>query len=208
MRSIDYILCLALLAGLAAGAPDHERHVTAVRSKWVVQPQSSLSINGRTNISRFSCGIAQYGEPDTITILSEGCRGKVAGVPLCGVLRINIGDFDCRNRVMTGEFKRTLQYRQYPQLKITFLSLEKMPALTTQSQATTGQVVIELAGVSKQVQMDYASSREDDGTIQLTGSRRLCFSDFGLQPPQKMGGLIRVEQTLDVQFVLCLRQIN
>jgi len=44
--------------------------------------------------------------------------------------------------------------------------------------------------------------------VQLTGSRQLCFSDFGLQPPQKMGGLVRVSETLDVKFMLCLRRIE
>lgn len=196
----------AITPGPATGA---DRPTTPPRARitWIVQKSSTLSINGRTNINRFSCGIAQYGEPDTITLLNEGCRDKTAGIPLCGVLRINVGDFDCRNRVMTSEFKRTLQYRQYPQLKITFLNLERMPAFGPLPQTLAGQVIIELAGVSKQFEMEYASTREDAETVQLTGSRRLCFSDFGLQPPQKMGGLIRVDQSLDVQFILCMRQV-
>jgi len=206
MSSInDLIILLStglLLSGLPATAP------SKAKVTWIVQKGSSLSINGRTNISQFSCGIAQYGEPDTITFLNEGCRDKTAGIPLCGTLRINIADFDCRNRVMTGEFKRTLQYRQYPQLKITFLNLEKMPAFGPRPETLSGQVIIELAGVSRQFEMEYASVREDAETIQITGSRRLCFSDFGLHPPQKMGGLIRVDQSLDVRFILCMRQLN
>jgi hypothetical protein len=197
---------LPAIAPGPAKAPD-KTTAPGAKTTWIVQKSSSLSINGRTNISRFSCGIAQYGEPDTITILKEECRDKTTGIPLCGVLRINIEDFDCRNRVMTGEFKRTLHFRQYPHLKITFLNLEKMPVFGPRPETLTGQVVIELAGVSKQVVMEYASEREDAETIQLTGSRRLCFSDFGLQPPQKMGGLIHVDQSLDVRFILCMRQI-
>jgi len=198
----------ALILMLSSGFLLSAHPATApARITLIVQKASTLSINGHTNVSRFSCGIAQYAEPDTITFLNEGCRDKTAGIPLCGVLRINIGDFDCRNRIMTGEFKRTLQYRQYPQLKITFLNLEKMPAFGQKPETLTGQVTIGLAGVSRQFEMEYTSSREDAETIQLTGSRHLFFSDFGLQPPQKMGGLIRVDQSLDVQFILCLRQI-
>jgi hypothetical protein len=83
-----------------------------------------------------------------------------------------------------------------------------MPTFGPGTETLTGQVVIELAGVSRQFEMEYATTREDSTTVQLTGCRRLCFSDFGLQPPQKMGGLIRVDQSLDVQFILCLRQIG
>jgi len=201
MSYFTYLLALGLWAGLSSGPP-------AGKVSWIVQKSSSLSIHGRTNINRFSCGVAEYAEADTITFLGEGCRGQIRGIPLCGALRINIGDFDCRNRVMTGEFKKTLQYRQYPQLKITFLSLERMPAFGPRPETVKGLVCIELAGVSRQVEMDYTSGREDATTVQLTGSRQLSFSDFGLQPPQKMGGLIRVNDVLDIQFVLCLQRID
>lgn len=196
-----YLLAIGLCVGWAAG-PAREKE------SWIVQKSSSLRINGHTNINKFSCGVAEYGEPDTITFFNEKCRGQVHGVPLCGVLKINIGDFDCRNRVMTGEFKKTLQYRQYPQLKIIFLNLERMPAFGSVQETLKGDVVIELAGIRKQFEMNYTSDKEDAGTVQLTGSRQFCFSDFGLQAPQKMGGLIRVDDVLDVRFVLCLQRIN
>jgi len=201
-------LCAGLPAGLSVGNTAMATRPPAGKVSWIVQKSSSLSIHGRTNINRFSCGVAEYTEADTISFLSEGYRGQVRGIPLCGVLRINIGDFDCRNRVMTGEFKKTLLYHQYPQLKITFLSLERMPQFGVRPEILKGLVCIELAGISKQVEMDYATSREDAGAVQLTGSRRLSFSDFGLQPPQKMGGLIKVNDVLDVQFVLCLQRME
>ena len=212
MLYFNYLLALGLYAGLSAGLP-LEKSATpgkppAAKVSWIVQKSSTLSIHGRTNINRFACGVTEYAEADTITFLAEGCRGQVRGIPLCGVLRINIADFDCRNRAMTGEFKKTLQYRQFPQLKITFINLERMPAFGARSETLKGLVSIELAGNSKQVEMDYTTSREDAGSVQLTGSRQLCFSDFGLLPPQKMGGLIKVNDVLDVQFVLCLQRMN
>jgi len=212
MLYFNYLLALGLCAGIPTGLPVEKTAAAArppaAKVSWIVQKSSTLSIHGRTNINRFSCGVAEYAEADTITFLSEGCRGQVRGIPLCGVLRINIGDFDCRNRVMTGEFKKTLLYRQYPQLKITFVNLERMPLFGARPETLKGLVCIELAGISKQVEMDYATSREDGGAVQLMGSRQLSFSDFGLQPPQKMGGLIKVNDVLDVQFVLCLQRME
>jgi hypothetical protein len=205
MYHFNYLFVLSLCAGFTTGTAPHP---SKEKTNWIVQKSSSLSINGRTNINHFSCAVAQYSEPDTIAFLNEGCRGKLSGIPLCGTLKINIADFDCRNRMMTGEFKKTLLYKQYPQLKIIFLNLERMPAFLSQQETLKGQVFIELAGVSKQFEMDYTSNREDSGTVQLTGSRQLCFSDFGLQPPQKMGGLVRVNEMLNVKFMLCLRRIE
>lgn len=206
MLYLNYLLAALLCVGM----PTHKK------ISWIVQKSSSLSINGRTNVNKFSCGVAQYSEPDTITFLgpdrpdkSDSCRRFAHGtIPLCGTLKINIGDFDCRNRMMTGEFKKTLQYQQYPQLKITFVNLERMPAFGPQPETLKGLVTIELAGASKQIEMDYVAGRENAGMVELTGSRQLCFSDFGLKPPQKMGGLIRVNDVLDVQFILSLRRMD
>ncbi|HTI94835.1 MAG TPA: hypothetical protein VL727_29790 [Puia sp.] len=205
MYHFNYLLILSLFTGLSNTRPARP---PKEKLSWIVQKSSSLSINGRTNINHFSCGVAQYGETDTITLQYEGCRGRTSGIPLNGVLHINIGDFDCRNRTMTGEFKKTLLYKQYPQLKIIFLNLERVPLFGAQPETLKGQVFIEIAGVSKQFELDYKSNREDPETVQLTGSRQLCFSDFGLQPPQKMGGLVRVNETLDVRFMLSLRRIE
>ena len=214
MPHFNYLLALSLCIGFTpVRVSSHIGTATVApapkeKTSWIVQKSSSLSINGRTNINHFSCAIAQYAEPDTITFQNEGCHVKPGGIPLNGVLHVNIVDFDCRNRTMTGEFKKTLQYKQYPQLKIIFLNLERMPNFTSQPETLKGQVFIELAGVSKQFEMDYTSNREDPETVDLTGSRQLCFSDFGLQPPKKMGGMVRVNETLDVKFILCLRRIN
>ncbi len=178
------------------------------KSCWVVEKSSSLQIVGKTNISKWSCGVAEYAEPDTITFFDEGCRGQVRGIPLCGIVRINIGDFDCRNSLMTGEFKKTLQYKQYPQLTISFLNLDRMPDAAVKGETLSGEVMIALAGVAKKVVMRYSSTRVDATTIELTGEQSFCFADFGLTPPRKMGGLIRVSEGLDVRFLLCLHRIN
>ncbi len=212
MYCFNYLLVLALCAGLpsglAGGRASAMERPPAEKISWIVQKSSSLSINGHTNVNKFSCGVAQYTVPDTLTFSDGGCHGNVRGIPLCGVLHINIDDFDCRNRVMTGELKKTLQSRQYPQLKITFLNLERMPLFGPRPETLKGGVVIELAGIRKQFEMDYTSGREDAETVELTGSRKLCFSDFGLVPPQKMGGLIKVNDVLDVQFMLYLRRVQ
>lgn len=176
--------------------------------RWVVEKSSSLSITGATNINRFACGVAEYGEPDTITCLSEGCRGEARGIPLRGALRINVADFECNNRIMTGEFKKTLRYKEHPQLVIRFLNLEKIPVFDTRPVTIKGCVSVELAGVIKQFDIDYVAHRAGETDAQLIGCRDFGFSDFGLQPPQKMGGLIRVKDSLNVRFNLCLRALD
>lgn len=198
-----YLAALPLPEGM-----DHHQSPVRAQSKWVVLSSSSLSIGGHSNVCRFTCGVPRYAEPDTLTFLETGSRGQVPGVPLAGTLTLNVSDFDCHNRIMTGEFQSTLSHGKYPHLKIEFVNLEKMPSFQASPEAVKGWVVIELAGTSRAFEVSYTASRCDSCAVELTGVRTLGFHDFSLEPPKKMGGLVRVSDTIDVQFSLCLRKID
>jgi hypothetical protein len=173
--------------------------------RWVVDKNSTLQISGRTNVNRFLCSVGEYAAPDTICF-AKPCVG-VKGVALSGQLRLPIDGFDCNNRMMTGEFRKALRDRQYPELSISFISLDRMPEPCAVTQTLKGWVEIGLSGVTRQFEIDYRGLMVDGGTIVLHGSRALTFSDFGLAPPTKMGGLVRVKDDLDVHFTLCLRRL-
>ena len=173
--------------------------------RWVVEKNSTLRITGRTNVNRWSCMVGEYADPDTICF-AKPCVG-VKGVALTGQIRLPIDGFDCNNRMMTGEFRKALHDQQYPELSISFLSLDRMPEPCAVTQSLKGWVEIGLSGVTRRFEIDYSSLMVDGGAIVLQGSRSLAFSDFGLIPPTKMGGLVRVKDALDVHFTLCLRRL-
>lgn len=209
MYSISSLLGLTLLAHLLSGMEMGPEHPPGrEKSNWVVLKSSSLEITGRTNVNHFSCGVPQYTEADTLRFLAEGAGAHMTGIGLSGTLRLDIDQFDCRSRVMTSEFKKALQYVRYPQLTIHFVSLEKMPGFTSQPEIIKGEVEIGLAGVIKSFEIDYTASRSDRCAVELAGMRPLSFHDFGLKPPHKMGGLVKVNDSLHVRFTLCLRQVE
>jgi hypothetical protein len=209
MYSYFYIIGLTLLAFLPPGTATRPGNAPGKeKTNWVVLKSSSIEISGRTNVNHFSCGVPQYTEADTLRFLPEGPGAQVTGIGLSGTLRLDIDRFDCRSRVMTSEFKEALQYGRYPQLTIHFVSLEKMPGFTSRPEIIKGQVEIGLAGVTKSFAIDYTASRSDRCAVELTGVRPLSFHDFGLKPPHKMGGLVKVNDSLHVRFTLCLRQVE
>jgi hypothetical protein len=173
--------------------------------RWIVLKTSSISIAGKTNINTFCCEVNGYSGPDTLSTSNPSLSDDLQGIPLKGTLQVNIGDFNCRNNAMTNEFKKILRYHEYPQLKIVFLSLEKMPAFNNNGEIVKGFVNVQLAGQIKRFEISYTSRRTIDGDLQLVGTKILGFSDFGLIPPRKLGGLIRVNDNLNVQFHLCLQ---
>lgn len=203
MNSFYLVSLLWFLPALPAG----NAGVPKNDIKWVIQKTSSLNIAGHTNVNSFACAVNQYTRPDTITCIYNKDQ-RSAGITLKGSLLIDVDAFDCHNRPMTSELKKTLKQPQYPYLKIAFLSLEKMPDPQSRNESVKGWVNIEMAGVCKRFEINYELMVKNDACIELIGCRTFCFSDFDLEPPQKMGGVIRVKNEIDVQFHLYIRQIK
>lgn len=169
--------------------------------QWVVLPGSSLSVKGSTNINTFQCDIANYANPDTIVCLRQG---KTLQLPMAGKLNLSIMDFDCHNKMMTNDLRKTLQAKTYPFLSIRFLSINGFPDFK-KPKKIIGVVDISLAGVTKRYEINYTFSADSDQLLHLNGNREVHFSDFKLTPPSKMGGIIKAKDELGVSFTLHLK---
>ena len=181
--------------------PDHGNKV----QRWVISKSSSLSVNGSTNVNKFSCVIPNYDKVDTLS-LSTGKIGH--GVDLSGSIGLSISAFDCHNSGMTKQLQKTLDEKQFPLLRIKFLSLNQMPILTMKPEAITGEVQIELAGVSKRFDVNYQITQNDQKSIHLLGTREINFTDFNLVPPRKLGGMIQTKDQLNVDFTLIMKAMD
>jgi len=194
-------ISLTLLTILASMQPLHK--AANAPEKWVVTKGCTLRVNGSTNMNKFSCTIRDYTNPDTLTI-QRSC-GKNATVSLSGSIGLPVADFNCLSNVMTNDLRKTLKVKEHPRLTITFVSLKQYPALSSRQEATAGTVTIELAGTTKKFEINYHISRDDQQVIHLTGNQQIKFTDFNLTPPRKLGGMIRANDLLEVEFNLFLK---
>lgn len=176
--------------------------LSPAKEKWVISENSSLMVNGSTNVNKFSCEIPAYDQTDTLTVTKSG-RAAV----LSGHVGLSIESFDCHNLMMTRDLRKTLKQKEFPRLYIQFLSLSALPELTARNQTITGQVNIELAGITKKFEINYQISADGDNGIHLLGSRDVNFSDFNLIPPRKLGGMIKTNDQLTVTFHLKIKTI-
>lgn len=173
--------------------------------RWLISKNSSLSVNGSTNVNKFSCVIPTYDQIDTLTLSKNKAKTEVV---LSGTIGLSISSFDCHNSGMTKQLQKTLNEKQFPVLYIKFLSLNKMPDLTDKKEAITGFVEIEIAGVSKHLEVHYQLTQADQKNIHLLGSREINFSDFNLVPPRKLGGMIKTKDQLNVDFQLNMKVMD
>ncbi len=171
------------------------------QTKWLISETSSMSVNGSTNINKFSCDIPNC-DQDTLTVWKSD-----KGIRLSGSINPNVLSFDCHKAMMTHDLRKTLKAKKYPKLHIQFLSLNELPELSGRPISISGQVEIEIAGIKKLYEIDYSISVDNDKMIHLLGSRDLNFSDFELTPPRKLGGMIKAKDQLIVAFNLNMKTI-
>lgn len=174
-----------------------------ITTRWVIMSGCSLKVDGSTNINKFSCAIANYSTPDTIFAV----RVPNQPIGLRGHISLDVQQFDCHNAIMTADLRKTLKSNTFPKLTIRFLSMSKYPEVAGR-ETIKGQVTIELAGVTRQFDVDYTVSALDSRTMTLIGTRQLNFSDFNITPPRKLGGMIRTNNELAVVFNLHLQILN
>lgn len=180
--------------------PDSEKPV-----KWIIEKTSTLRIDGKSNVNRLTCDIDEYNGKDTIIF---GGYTTLQPITLSGSLQIEIVQFNCHSSFINRDFCKTLKADEFPEMIIRFLGIESMPELKEKPELIKGVVEVEVAGVIKQIEMNYFFSKTNNGLVQLQGEKNFCFSDFNLKPPKKLAGLIRIKDDFKVSFRLMLRAVK
>ncbi len=202
---LHFVLGVAMICLLSSFIPSNDQyHANGNEVKWAILPNSFITINGSSNVNTFGCEANG-------TFKAETLRGAVAKdgktIEMKGSVTIAINQFDCNNRLLTNDLRKTLKADEHPQMVIRFLALERMPFCDGGEDFVSGKVIIELAGQRKPFELRYSFIKTASG-YKLQGSRAFSFADFDLTPPKKIGGLVKVKDDFDVAFTLLLNNIN
>ncbi|MES2872844.1 MAG: YceI family protein [Bacteroidota bacterium] len=188
-------LLLALLPGKPAGNA----------TRWVISRACSLKVEGSTNVNSFSCIITNSFRPDTVTL---GRSGSSELTSISGGMILNVEDFNCNNPIMTGDLRKTLKAKEFPQMKVGVLSLSRYPDMRLKTYPLNGLVSIQLAGVTKKFNVVFLVLPSGTNALMLKGVREIKFSDFNIVPPRKIGGMIQTSDKLMAEFNLALHLLK
>jgi hypothetical protein len=169
---------------------------------WIIEKNSSLNIEGSSNINSFICDLKEYLNQDTLMYLKDEHTKKLMFQN--SELSIDIARFDCHHKYITSDFRKILKSEKNPCLKVKFISLDEIGVGGT----VKGVVEIGIAGQTKRIDISYAVQQYGYAQIQLVGSKLMKFSDFNLTPPRKLMGLIQINEDIKVNFHLHFRRIS
>ncbi len=191
---MKYLIPLFILTILTAASRIENR------GKWVIDYDSQLLIHGQTNVNSFTCLISCYNSTDTLNYQVD--QASKAFMFDQNAMVIPVYNFNCGNNLITKDFRTTAKADKHPYLRISFVSLEQNPTSSNNKALLT----ITLAGVTRQVSVKFTQTRKGD-FILLSGNHSVCFADFELQAPERMLGLVKVQDDLQVEFRLLIRPV-
>lgn len=197
------LLLLFLQVLLGVQSPDNIAAKPVVK-RWAVASNSSLNIEGRSNINEFCCEVTKYLEADTLAYINNETTRQFLFTNSC--LTIDINDFDCHQRLITSDFRKTLKAGQNRFLKIEFISLDAFDARSRQT--VKGKVEILIAGQVKCTTINFNTNSTNNGLIQMNGTKTLLFSEFNLTPPKKLAGFIKIKEEIKVNFQLFFKPVE
>ncbi len=173
-----------------------------VSGSWVIERNSTLAIDGSSNINQFTCDIREYVRTDTLKSVNDQARKKYFFSN--SNLSVDLKRFDCHHKYITADFRKMLKTDAYPNLVIRFISLDEFHG----EGIVKGLVDIELAGKKKRMEINYNCSHIGSNQLRLQGEKIMKFSDFELEAPRKIGGLIKINEEINVHFNLYFRKLN
>lgn len=167
--------------------------------------ESNISVDGETNVKDFSCRIDHEKETRPFTIWRHWCDYVLEFENLALQYRVN--SFECGMKAMEGDLQDLLNSSQYPELTI------DIRKVTLDTNSSTMEVVkvqtlvyLSLAGVTKKVviQNSYIQNLTE-GRMVLGGSTKLDITDFGLKPPERLMGLVKVDKMITISYEVKIR---
>ena len=170
----------------------------------VILESAELAIGGNTNINNFTCQLFRLNLNDTLTYVSETADGAELFNGL--VLKFNVSDFACNHSMMTKDFKELLKAEDFPYIIMHINDvIVNRSSKNAGSQSISAHITLTIAGHSKREFIENASITQTDQWLALTGSHKVLMTKFEIEPPIKLFGTVRTEDTIEILFSIKIK---
>jgi polyisoprenoid-binding protein YceI len=164
-----------------------------------ILPESRVWITGASNLRRFSCeagrvrGVLALRANTTPTTVLSGENASIEPS-----LSVPVNRFDCGIGAMNRHFRETLHGAAHPVIEFRLATYEVELGTPAPTAHLTGELMI--AGVRRPVTVSAALRADSSGALHVQGTYVVRMTDFGVQPPRRFGGLLRVHDRVTVHF--------
>jgi hypothetical protein len=164
-----------------------------------IRPESRIWFTGASNIRHFTCRARQLSgglELRGIATRRMVLTGENASVQPS--VSVTVDKLDCGIGVMNRHLHEALQGARHATIDFRLTTYEI--DLTTPTPAARIAGLVTIAGVQRPVATTATIRADTLGAIYLHGTYAIRPTDFGVAPPRRFGGLLRVRDGVTVHF--------
>lgn len=180
--------------------------VTGQFIKVLVQPQSMLQIQGKTNVNSFQCYCAP---PASVVGFNAESSSETQKINFKkAALTVLTKSLDCRHKIMNRDMYQMLKAEHYPTITLS-ISQVLIPIHSINARwKLTGPIATEayltLAGIKRKIDLLVTISQPFSNIYRFTAKKSLLLTDFGLTPPTALMGMVKVknEIILDIDLYI------
>lgn len=149
----------------------------------IIINQIKIEILGNSTVGKYKCD-CPHTFRDTI-YLNSSTKNSLKS-------EISTNDFDCGNRIMNKDLKTTIKVTKFPKSTVNITNIK----------AAGADYKCNLSLKITDKTLSYSNLTLKKTKESLEGNVNVKFSDLALEPPTKMGGVIKVKNEFVIHFVL------
>ncbi|GIV59584.1 YceI family protein [Rhodocaloribacter litoris] len=181
---------------------------TGAQQRVVLAEESRLWIEGQTSVNRFACEARSFAGEGVLAggnVLSgsPAKRGASRGIQRhVARLVVPVRQFDCGKDRMNADLYEALKAETHPEI---VFELEEAEVVGPRRDSTVALRVdgrLRIAGVENDITLTVTAWPAGAGRYRARGGYPLRMSDYGVDPPRALLGLIRVQDQIVVRFDL------
>ncbi|MCB0588992.1 MAG: YceI family protein [Phaeodactylibacter sp.] len=167
---------------------------------------SKLFLEGTTNVNTFICKCDCVQSLPTLQFEMDVKKEGQEAIFEEAQLNIRTKDLDCGNRGMNKDLHETLKAGEYPSIGITILEAGLLPdeklACGEEWAHITTRARLTVAGVGRNVLLRVKARQTSPETYRFQSQYTIKMTDFDIEPPTAMLGLIKVNDEIEIHFDL------
>jgi polyisoprenoid-binding protein YceI len=189
----------AALWAVAIPVTDAELLPPAPTRDTPIRAESRLWITGASNLRRFTCRAGEL--TGSVDLRANATRRAVLSgqnVSDAASLRVPLSRLECGTAAMDRHLRDALNASEHPSVEFLLDAYDVRLATASPTARIAGR--LRVAGAERPVLITAAVADDASGALHLRGAVTLLMTDFGVTPPRRFAGLLRVRDQVAVHF--------
>ncbi len=174
------------------------------KKRYHIESSSRLYLKGTSNVNAFTCDCEDQYAGQILEVERKGGYARFRNVDLL----LKSKNFDCHNRKIDNDMQKALKTKHFPYIKISLVDTwQDSKCLDGDCKDwfdVQANVNITITDVTKLQSIPAKARMLAPGRFQLLGQNALQMSAFGIDPPEAMMGMIKVNDWITFHFDLII----